>query len=52
MSRDELMAIHHLTGKTFMVTEGTGVLGGEVAGTLVNVGGDVVVLDRPRFHRP
>jgi NAD(P)-dependent dehydrogenase (short-subunit alcohol dehydrogenase family) len=46
MSRDELMAIHHLTGKTFMVTEGTGVLGGEVAGTLVNVGGDVVVLDR------
>jgi len=46
MNFDELKAIYDFTGKTFLVTGGTGVLGGVVAGALVDAGANVVVLDR------
>jgi NAD(P)-dependent dehydrogenase (short-subunit alcohol dehydrogenase family) len=46
MNLDELKAMYDFSGRTFLVTGGTGVLGGVVAGTLVDVGANVVVLDR------
>lgn len=46
MNRDELMALYDFTGKTFLVTGGTGVLGGEVVCALAGCGANVVVLDR------
>ena len=46
MKLAEVAAMYDFTGKTFLVTGGTGVLGGVVAGALVDVGANVVVLDR------
>jgi NAD(P)-dependent dehydrogenase (short-subunit alcohol dehydrogenase family) len=46
MNRDELMAMYDFTGRTFLVTGGTGMLGGVVAGALVDAGANVVVLNR------
>jgi NAD(P)-dependent dehydrogenase (short-subunit alcohol dehydrogenase family) len=46
MNLDELKAMYDFSGRTFLVTGGTGVLGGVVAGALVGVGAKVVVLDR------
>jgi NAD(P)-dependent dehydrogenase (short-subunit alcohol dehydrogenase family) len=46
MNLDELKAMYDFSGRTFLVTGGTGVLGGVVAGALVDVGANVVVLDR------
>jgi NAD(P)-dependent dehydrogenase (short-subunit alcohol dehydrogenase family) len=46
MNLDEVKAMYDFSGRTFLVTGGTGVLGGVVAGALVDVGADVVVLDR------
>jgi NAD(P)-dependent dehydrogenase (short-subunit alcohol dehydrogenase family) len=46
MNLDELRAIYDFGGRTFLVTGGTGVLGGVVAGALVGVGANVVVLNR------
>jgi NAD(P)-dependent dehydrogenase (short-subunit alcohol dehydrogenase family) len=46
MNLAEITAMYDFTGKTFLVTGGTGVLGGVVAGALVDVGANVVVLDR------
>jgi NAD(P)-dependent dehydrogenase (short-subunit alcohol dehydrogenase family) len=38
--------MYNLTGKTFVVTGGTGVLGGELVCALAGVGANVVMLDR------
>jgi NAD(P)-dependent dehydrogenase (short-subunit alcohol dehydrogenase family) len=46
MNLDELKAMYDFSGRTFLVTGGTGVLGGVVAGALVDAGANVVVLDR------
>jgi NAD(P)-dependent dehydrogenase (short-subunit alcohol dehydrogenase family) len=46
MNHDELMAMYDFTGRTFLVTGGTGVLGGAAAGALVDAGANVVVLNR------
>jgi len=46
MNLAEISAMYDFTGKTFLVTGGTGVLGGVVAGALVDVGANVIVLDR------
>jgi NAD(P)-dependent dehydrogenase (short-subunit alcohol dehydrogenase family) len=46
MNLAEITAMYDFTGRTFLVTGGTGVLGGVVAGALVDVGANVVVLDR------
>jgi NAD(P)-dependent dehydrogenase (short-subunit alcohol dehydrogenase family) len=46
VNHDELMAMYDLTGWTFLVTGGTGVLGGAVAGALVDAGANVVILNR------
>jgi NAD(P)-dependent dehydrogenase (short-subunit alcohol dehydrogenase family) len=46
MNLAEITAMYDFTGKTFLVTGGTGVLGGVVAGALVDAGANVVVLDR------
>ncbi len=46
MNLQELAAMYDFTGKTFLVTGGTGVLGGELACALVGLGATVVVLNR------
>lgn len=46
MNLAEITALYDFTGKTFLVTGGTGVLGGELAGALVGLGATVIVLDR------
>jgi NAD(P)-dependent dehydrogenase (short-subunit alcohol dehydrogenase family) len=46
MNLDELKAMYDFSGRTFFVTGGTGVLGGEVARALADVGANVVILDR------
>jgi NAD(P)-dependent dehydrogenase (short-subunit alcohol dehydrogenase family) len=46
MNFDDLRAMYDFTGRTFLVTGGTGVLGGVVAGALIDFGANVVVLDR------
>ncbi|MGQ9768525.1 MAG: SDR family oxidoreductase [Anaerolineae bacterium] len=46
MNRDELMAMYDFRGKTFVVTGGSGALGGDVVCALAGCGADVVVLDR------
>jgi NAD(P)-dependent dehydrogenase (short-subunit alcohol dehydrogenase family) len=46
MNLDELKAMYDFSGRTFLVTGGTGVLGGVVAGALLDVGANVIVLDR------
>jgi NAD(P)-dependent dehydrogenase (short-subunit alcohol dehydrogenase family) len=38
--------MYDLTGKTYVITGGTGVLGGEIACALAGVGANVVILDR------
>jgi len=42
----QLTQLYDFTGRTFVVTGGTGVLGGEVACALAGVGANVVLLDR------
>jgi NAD(P)-dependent dehydrogenase (short-subunit alcohol dehydrogenase family) len=46
MNLEELNAMYNFSGKTFAVTGGTGVLGGDVACALAGVGANVVILDR------
>jgi NAD(P)-dependent dehydrogenase (short-subunit alcohol dehydrogenase family) len=46
MKLAELAAMYDFTGKTFLVTGGTGVLGGALAGALADLGGNVVILNR------
>lgn len=46
MNLQELTHLYNFTGKTVVVTGGTGVLGGEMACALVGCGANVVVLDR------
>jgi NAD(P)-dependent dehydrogenase (short-subunit alcohol dehydrogenase family) len=46
MNLVQLTAMYDFTGKTFVVTGGTGVLGGEVVCALAGCGAHVVVLDR------
>ncbi len=46
MNLQEFGKLYDFTGKTFVVTGGTGVLGGEVACALTDVNANVVVLDR------
>lgn len=46
MNLKELTQLYNFSGKTVVVTGGTGVLGGEMACALVGCGANVVVLDR------
>ncbi len=46
MNLDELNEMYNFSGKTFVVTGGTGVLGGDVVCALAGVGANVVILDR------
>ncbi len=46
MDLEQLMKMYDLTGKTYVITGGTGVLGGEIACALAGVGANVVILDR------
>jgi NAD(P)-dependent dehydrogenase (short-subunit alcohol dehydrogenase family) len=46
MNPDEIKAMYDFTGRTFLVTGGTGVLGGAAARALTEVGATVVVLNR------
>ncbi len=46
MDSQELTQLYDLTGRTFVVTGGTGILGGEIACALAGCGANVVVLDR------
>ena len=46
MDLQQLTQMYDLTGRTFVVTGGTGVLGGEVVCALAGVGANVVILDR------
>jgi NAD(P)-dependent dehydrogenase (short-subunit alcohol dehydrogenase family) len=46
MNLDELNAMYNFSGRTFVVTGGTGVLGGDVVCALAGVGANVVILDR------
>ena len=46
MNLDELTRIYDFTGQTFVITGGTGILGGEIACALVGCGANVAVLDR------
>ena len=46
MDLEELTRMYDFTEKTFVITGGTGVLGGEIACALVGVGANVVILDR------
>ncbi|MCX7852820.1 MAG: SDR family NAD(P)-dependent oxidoreductase, partial [Caldilineales bacterium] len=46
MNLAQLTAMYDFTGKTFVVTGGTGVLGGEVACALAGCGATVVILNR------
>ncbi len=46
MNLDELKAMYDFTGKTFAVTGGSGVLGGDVVCALAGCGANVVILDR------
>ncbi len=46
MNHEELMAMYDFTGKTFAVTGGSGVLGGDVVCALAGCGANVVILDR------
>jgi NAD(P)-dependent dehydrogenase (short-subunit alcohol dehydrogenase family) len=55
MDLTEITKIYDFTGKTVVITGGTGVLGGEMACALVGCGANVVVLDRnteiPEIYR-
>jgi NAD(P)-dependent dehydrogenase (short-subunit alcohol dehydrogenase family) len=46
MNLNEIKNFYDFSGRTFLVTGGTGVLGGAVACTLLDVNANVVVLDR------
>ncbi len=46
MDLQQLTQLYDFTGRTFVVTGGTGVLGSEVACALAGVGANVVLLDR------
>lgn len=46
MDLQQITQLYDFTGRTFVVTGGTGVLGGEVACALAGVGANVVLLDR------
>ena len=46
MDLQQLTQMYDFTGRTFIVTGGTGVLGGEVVCALAGVGANVVILDR------
>jgi len=46
MNLQELTQLYNFSGKTVVITGGTGVLGGEMACALVGCGANVVVLDR------
>jgi NAD(P)-dependent dehydrogenase (short-subunit alcohol dehydrogenase family) len=46
MNLQELTQMYNFSGKTAVITGGTGVLGGEMACALVGCGANVVVLDR------
>lgn len=46
MDLDSLMRLYDFTGRTAVITGGTGVLGGEIACALVGCGANVAVLDR------
>jgi NAD(P)-dependent dehydrogenase (short-subunit alcohol dehydrogenase family) len=46
MNLQEITSTYDFTGKTFLVTGGTGVLGGELACALVDLNATVIVLDR------
>lgn len=46
MDLNELMQLYDFSGKTVVVTGGTGILGGEMACALVGCGANVAVLDR------
>ena len=46
MNLNELSQLYDFSGKTAVITGGTGVLGGEIACALVGCGANVVVLDR------
>jgi len=46
MNLQELTQLYDFTGKTIVITGGTGILGGEMACALVGCGANVVVLDR------
>ena len=46
MDLQQLTQMYDFTGRTFVVTGGTGVLGGEVVCALAGVGANVVILDR------
>ena len=46
MNKTELMKLYDFTGKTIVITGGTGVLGGEMACALIGCGANVAILDR------
>ncbi len=46
MNRDELAQLYDFTGRTIVISGGTGVLGGEMACALVGLGANVAILDR------
>ena len=43
---EEIKSLYHFSGRTYVVTGGTGVLGGEVVCALEALGANVVMLDR------
>ena len=46
MNLEELTSMYNFTGRTMVVTGGTGILGGEIACALVGCGANVAILDR------
>ncbi len=46
MNFQELVSLYNLSGRTIIVTGGTGILGGEIACALAGCGANVVILDR------
>lgn len=46
MNRDKLTETYNFKGQTFVVSGGTGVLGGEIASALANLEANVVILNR------
>ncbi len=46
MDLEELTSMYNFTGRTIIVTGGTGILGGEMACALVGCGANVAILDR------
>ncbi len=46
MNRDHATQMHNFKGQTFVVSGGTGVLGGEIASALANLDANVVILNR------